>query len=49
MQERNEKIGMHSFLAVAKGSSNRPRLIVMEYLNNENCDKSIALVGKDNL
>lgn len=45
-EEEVKNIGMEAFLSVGKGSANKPRLIVMEYLNNENCDKKIALVGK---
>lgn len=41
-----EKIGMKAFLSVGKGSANKPRLIVMEYLNDETTDKKLALVGK---
>lgn len=41
-----EEIGMKAFLSVAKGSEQEPRLIVMEYLNNPDSDKRLALVGK---
>lgn len=42
-----EKLGMESFLAVGKGSSNPPRLIVMRYLgDNDNKDDILGLVGK---
>jgi leucyl aminopeptidase len=41
-----EKLGMGSFLAVARGSSQPPKLIVMEYLHGPKDEKPIALVGK---
>ncbi|WP_073507874.1 leucyl aminopeptidase [Streptobacillus notomytis] len=41
-----EKIGMKAFLSVARGSENRPRFIIMEYLNNSESQEKIALVGK---
>ncbi|CAM3190493.1 leucyl aminopeptidase [Streptobacillus felis] len=45
-EDEIEKIGMKAFLSVARGSSNRPRLIVMEYLNDADSSEKIALVGK---
>ncbi|HVT35367.1 MAG TPA: leucyl aminopeptidase, partial [Nevskiaceae bacterium] len=41
-----EKLGMGALLSVAKGSSQPPKLIVMEYSNGAKGDKPIALVGK---
>jgi len=40
------KLGMGSFLAVAQGSRQPPRLIVLEYLHGSRGDKPVALVGK---
>lgn len=41
-----EEIGMSAFLTVARGSSNKPRLIILEYFNDESSNEKIALVGK---
>jgi len=41
-----EKLGMGSLLAVARGSSQPPKLIVMEYMHGPKDEKPIALVGK---
>lgn len=41
-----EKLGMGSLLAVAQGSRQPPKLIVMEYLHGPKDEKPIALVGK---
>jgi len=41
-----EKLGMGSLLSVAQGSSQPPKLIVMEYLKGPKNEKPIALVGK---
>lgn len=42
-----EKLKMDAFLAVGKGSKNKPRLIVMRYFGDtENSDKRLGLVGK---
>ncbi|MGH8444217.1 MAG: M17 family peptidase N-terminal domain-containing protein, partial [Solimonas sp.] len=41
-----EKLGMGALLAVARGSSQPPKLIVMEYLKGPKGEKPIALVGK---
>ncbi len=40
-----EELGMEAFLSVAKGSSNEPQFIVMEYLEAGD-EETIALVGK---
>ena len=41
-----EKLGMGSFLAVARGSANPPRLIVLRYQGDPESDSTVALVGK---
>ncbi|AXQ29702.1 leucyl aminopeptidase [Solimonas sp. K1W22B-7] len=41
-----EKLGMGSLLCVARGSSQPPKLIVMEYMHGPKDEKPIALVGK---
>lgn len=41
-----EKIGMSAYLSVAKGSSREPKFILMEYLNGNENDERIVLVGK---
>ena len=41
-----EKLGMGSFLSVARGSSQPPKLIVMEYLHGPKDEKPVVLVGK---
>lgn len=41
-----EKLGMGALLSVAKGSSQPPKLIIMEYLKGPKNEKPIALVGK---
>ena len=41
-----ERLGMGALLSVARGSSEPPKLIVMEYRNGPEGDKPIALVGK---
>jgi leucyl aminopeptidase len=41
-----EKLGMGSFLSVAQGSRQPPKLIVLEYWNGPKKDKPVALVGK---
>ncbi|HVM42981.1 MAG TPA: leucyl aminopeptidase, partial [Gemmatimonadales bacterium] len=41
-----EKLGMGCFLSVAKGSSQPPKLIVLEYLKGAKGEAPIALVGK---
>jgi leucyl aminopeptidase len=44
--EDMQKLGMGSLLSVALGSSQPPKLIVMEYLHGAKDEKPIALVGK---
>ena len=41
-----EKLGMGSFMAVARGSVNPPRLIVLRYQGDPDSDSIVALVGK---
>jgi leucyl aminopeptidase len=45
-QKDIEKLGMGSFLAVAKGSSQPPKLIVFEYNGGKKDAPPVALVGK---
>jgi len=40
------KLGMGSFLSVARGSRQPPKLIVMEYMKGPKGERPIALVGK---
>ncbi|HNQ04144.1 MAG TPA: leucyl aminopeptidase [Thiobacillaceae bacterium] len=41
-----EKLGMGSFLSVAKGSDEPPRFIILEHLGGQKGDKPVVLVGK---
>ena len=41
-----EKLGMHSLLAVAKGSHQPPKLIVLHYKGGKASEKPVVLVGK---
>ncbi len=41
-----QKLGMNAYLDVAKGSSNKPYLIVMRYRGDKKSDKILGLVGK---
>ncbi|MDP2025415.1 leucyl aminopeptidase [Sulfuriferula sp.] len=45
-QKELEKLGMSSFLSVAKGSRQPPKLIVMQHNGGKKGDKPVALVGK---
>ncbi|MDO5302075.1 MAG: leucyl aminopeptidase [Tissierellia bacterium] len=45
-EEELSEMGFDAFLAVAKGSENGPRLIVMEYRGDEDSDDVTGLVGK---
>lgn len=45
-REQMEKLGMGAFLAVAKGSIQPPKLIVLEYRGTDTHIAPIALVGK---
>lgn len=44
-RKKSTEIGLHSFLAVAKGSENEPQFIIMDY-HPSNSKKHIGLVGK---
>jgi len=44
-EKQIEKFGMGCFMAVAKGSANKPRIAVLEY-NGNGKEKPIVLVGK---
>ena len=41
-----EKLGMGSFLSVARGSQQPPKFIVLEYMKGKKDEKPVALVGK---
>jgi leucyl aminopeptidase len=45
-EKQMEAMGMNTILAVGKGSTRPPRLIVMEYRGGKEADKPYALVGK---
>ena len=46
-QKELEKLGMNLLLGVAKGSSNSPKVVVVEYKGNSSSKKTdIALIGK---
>ena len=45
-QSEIEKLGMGSFLSVAKGSREAPKFIILEYSGGDNNDKPHVLVGK---
>jgi len=46
-EEAVEELGMEAYLAVAKASANRPRLIIMRHLGDPaNPDQVLGLVGK---
>ncbi|MDD7267005.1 MAG: leucyl aminopeptidase [Lachnospiraceae bacterium] len=45
-QSEIEELGMTAFLAVAKGSAQAPKLVVMEYQGGAADEKPLALVGK---
>jgi len=45
-QAEMEKLGMHALLAVAKGSHQPPKLIVLNYKGARASEKRIVLVGK---
>src|SRR5690606_35908043 len=44
--ERMRREGMHALLAVARGSSEEPRFIVLEYRGADEEARPLALVGK---
>ena len=41
-----KKLGMGGIIGVSKGSAERPRFIIMEYMKGKKAEKPIALVGK---
>src|SRR5690554_4574657 len=41
-----EDLGMHSLLAVNKGSDREPRFVILKYFNNKETTKHLTLVGK---
>ncbi len=45
-EEKIAKLGMNSYLAVAAGSANRPRLIVMRYFGDKENKEILGFVGK---
>lgn len=45
-EEEIRQMGLSAYLEVAKGSENRPRFIVMEYLKGEESEKPLVFVGK---
>jgi len=45
-REQMDTLGMHSLLAVARGSANAPRLIVLQWNGGKDGDAPYALVGK---
>ena len=45
-EKQIEKMKMGCFMAVAKGSVNKPRLVIMEYCGAGKSKKPIAIVGK---
>ncbi|MEK6949352.1 MAG: leucyl aminopeptidase, partial [Nanoarchaeota archaeon] len=44
-EKQIEKMGMECFMAVARGSANKPRLVILRYKGSGN-EKPIVLVGK---
>lgn len=45
-KSKAEKLGMNSFLSVAKGSTEAPYLLILEYQGASKTDQPIAFVGK---
>lgn len=45
-EDKIRELGMGCFYNVAKGSREKPELIVMKYRGNPNCEKTIGLIGK---
>ncbi|RDY28821.1 leucyl aminopeptidase [Romboutsia weinsteinii] len=45
-QDKIEELGMEAFLAVGRGSSNKPRFIVMRYIQDADNEDILGLVGK---
>jgi leucyl aminopeptidase len=45
-REKAEEIGLHSFLAVARGTDEPPKFIIMEYGADKKHKDTVALIGK---
>ncbi|MEG0844461.1 MAG: leucyl aminopeptidase [Romboutsia sp.] len=45
-EDKINELGMEAFMAVGKGSINKPRFIVMRYLGDKSSDEILGLVGK---
>lgn len=45
-EAKMKKLGMGSLLAVAQGSKQPPKFIILEYMNGKSKDKPLVLVGK---
>ncbi|MBF0710601.1 MULTISPECIES: leucyl aminopeptidase [unclassified Gemella] len=45
-EKQAEEMGLVAFLSVGRGSSRKPRFIVMKYLNNPDAEEVLGLVGK---
>ncbi|MCK8060868.1 MULTISPECIES: leucyl aminopeptidase [unclassified Fusibacter] len=45
-EEKIEKLGMHAYMAVARGSSNEPHFIVMRYVGDKSSKDILGFVGK---
>ncbi|NIU82771.1 MAG: leucyl aminopeptidase, partial [Candidatus Thorarchaeota archaeon] len=45
-REQAEKVGLHSFLAVAQGTDEPPRFIIIESGKKEKGKDTVALLGK---
>lgn len=45
-QEQMADLGMNALLAVTRGSTEKPKLVIMEYLGGEQGQKPLVLVGK---
>jgi leucyl aminopeptidase len=45
-REKAKKTGLHSFLAVAKGTDEPPRFIILDYGSNKKNVDTVALIGK---
>lgn len=45
-REQMQKQGMHALLAVARGTTEPPKLVVLKYMGNNNSKHVVAFVGK---
>jgi leucyl aminopeptidase len=45
-RKKSQEVGLHSFLAVAQGTEEPPKFIIMEYGNDLKDVETIALIGK---